>query len=95
MTDATASKFSVETLSCTESEEWEDGETDYCGREIIVLTRNGKRVAEYWEPDPECPEDSRFCRSLSWVASAIQRAYQFGLEDGGDRAVPAEGPQGN
>jgi hypothetical protein len=46
----------------------------------LVILRNGQEINRYCDGGE--PEDSSFCRDWSWVPTALEEAYKFGVEDG-------------
>ena len=64
----------------TEEEREEHWIEQYDGRSLLRVTHNGEVIRA--QTDGGEPEDNRFYRDWSWVADAIEEAYQRGLEDG-------------
>lgn len=49
-------------------------------RSRLIVMRNGEQ--KYEQYDGGEPEDNYYFRDHSWIESAIQNAYDWGLEDG-------------
>lgn len=47
---------------------------------FLRVSYNGELL--YLECDKMEPEDTIFCRDLSWVPKVIRHAYELGLQDG-------------
>ena len=63
-------------------DEQEDQPDNGCGKEdanYLLVTHGGKTVGLY--SDAMEPEDCVFYRDLSWVAGAIESAYELGKLD--------------
>lgn len=63
-------------LSPEQQEEHAYGEEDT----FLIVSHEGKVIR--MESDGMEPEDARFYRSLSWIAEAIEEAYELGLTSG-------------
>jgi hypothetical protein len=58
-----------------------DNDNDYGdGRGVLVIEYNGK-VLEHHTDNGE-PEDNTFYRDYDWIDTAINTAYEMGVEDG-------------
>jgi len=78
-------KFEVSILDFKELpanliEEYELAEDDFNWRAYILVTHNDEVIL--FRHDSMEPEDATFNRDLSWIAGAIQNAYELGLKDG-------------
>ena len=50
------------------------------GRSVLIMYHNGEMID--WHVDGGEPKDNYFFRDWSWIETALEDAYERGLEDG-------------